>query len=111
MSYPRGLLTPVLVTLVGVGTGIAIFDPAFKQEKDQKVQVQSVEFEEQHAPPPEDQIRKTEDAVANAGGATTIRKGTERWAEVQTGQFSKPEATFKWSEVPLDQYSTTEKSS
>ena len=57
MSHVRGLLTPVLVTLVGVGTGklalsspipryhplifcpgIAIFDPAFKQEKEQKDQ-------------------------------------------------------------------------
>ena len=55
MSYARGLLTPVLVTLIGVGTGkqtssppaskkppanlgpgIAIFDPAFKQEKEQR---------------------------------------------------------------------------
>lgn len=61
MSYARGLLTPVLVTLVGVGTGqqtlsppvsknrqltvcpgIAIFDPAFKQEKEQKEQEQYV---------------------------------------------------------------------
>lgn len=58
MSYARGLLTPVLVTLIGVGTGkqlltctlpklivcpgIAIFDPAFKQEKEQKEQEQYV---------------------------------------------------------------------
>ena len=59
MSYARGLLTPVLVTIVGVGTGkqtlsppiprvspakfssgIAIFDPAFKQEKAQREQEQ-----------------------------------------------------------------------
>ncbi len=153
MSYARGLLTPVLATIVGVGTGkqtlsppisqnrqlnylqgIAIFDPAFKQEKEQREQeqyvqsnpVQSqntsvgskptylyriVEFKEQHAPSPEEQIRKTEEAVANAGGATTIPKDTERWSEVQTGQFSKPVDSFKWSEVPLDQYSTPEKPS
>lgn len=71
----------------------------------------TVEFKEQHAPSPEEQIRKTEEAVANAGGATTIPKDTERWSEVQTGHFSKPVDTFKWSEVPLDQYSTPEKSS
>ena len=70
-----------------------------------------VESKEQHAPSPEEQIRKTEEAVANAGGATTIPNDTERWSQVQTGQFSKPVDTFKWSEVPLDQYSTTEKSS
>ncbi|KAL9067582.1 MAG: hypothetical protein Q9161_006771 [Pseudevernia consocians] len=124
MSYARGLLTPVLVTIVGVGTGkqtlsppiprvspaelssgIAIFDPAFKQEKKQREQEQIVEFKEQHAPSPEEQIRKTEEAVANAGGATTRPKDTERWSEVQTGHFSKPVDTFKWSEVPLDQYS------
>ncbi|CAF9936553.1 hypothetical protein IMSHALPRED_010796 [Imshaugia aleurites] len=111
MSYARGLLTPVLVTLVGVGTGIAIFDPAFKQEKEQKEREQTVEFKEQHAPLPEEQIRKTEEAVANAGGATTISKDAERWSQVQTGQFSKPVDTFMWSEVPLDQYSPPEKSS
>ncbi|CAF9935777.1 MAG: hypothetical protein ALECFALPRED_006548 [Alectoria fallacina] len=111
MSYARGLLTPVLVTLIGVGTGIAIFDPAFKQEKLQKEQEQIVEFKEQHAPAPEEQIRKTEVAVANAGGATTIPKDSERWSEVQAGQFSRPVDAFRWSEVPLDQYSTPEKSS
>lgn len=70
-----------------------------------------VEFKEQHAPAPEEQIRKTEEAVANAGGATTIPKDADRWSEVQNGQFSKPVDTFKWSEVPLDQYSTPEKPS
>ena len=29
-----------LATVIGVGTGIAIFDPAFKQEKEQKEQEQ-----------------------------------------------------------------------
>lgn len=70
-----------------------------------------VEFKEQHAPSPEEQIRKTEEAVANAGGATTIPNDAERWSQVQTGQFSKPVDTFRWSEVPLGQYSTPEKSS
>lgn len=69
-----------------------------------------VEFKEQHAPAPEEQIRKTEVAVANAGGATTIPQDSERWSEVQAGQFSKPVDAFRWSEVPLDQYSTPEKS-
>lgn len=74
MSHARGLLTPVLVTLVGVGTGktdlcpplpfpknhqltflcpgIAIFDPAFKQEKEQKEQEQyvSVQFLKPYLP-------------------------------------------------------------
>ena len=71
----------------------------------------NVEFKEQHAPPPEEQVRKTEEAIANAGGATTLPKDAERWSRVQTGQFSKPVDTFSWSEVPLDQYSTPEKSS
>lgn len=71
-----------------------------------------VEFKDQHAPsPPESQIRKTEEAVANAGGATTIPNDAERWAKVQTGQFSKPVDTFEWAEVPLDQYSNTGKKS
>lgn len=69
-----------------------------------------VEFKEHHAPSPEEQIRKTEEAVANAGGATTIPKDTGRWAAVQTSEFSKPTDTFDWSEVPLDQYDTPEKS-
>ncbi|CAD6586987.1 MAG: hypothetical protein ASARMPREDX12_002565 [Alectoria sarmentosa] len=110
MSYARSLLTPVLVTLIGVGTGIAIFDPAFKEEKQQKEQEQIVEFKEQHAPAPEEQIRKTEVTVANAGGATSIPKESERWSKVQAGQFSKPVDAFRWSEVPVDQYSTPEKS-
>ena len=71
----------------------------------------NIEFKEQHAPLPEEQVRKTEEAVAIAGGATTIPKDAERWSRVQTGQFSKPVDTFSWSEVPLDQYSTPEKSS
>ena len=69
-----------------------------------------VESKEEHIPSPEEQIRKTEETVANAGGATTIPNDTERWSQVQTGQFSKPVDTFKWSEVPRDQYSTIEKS-
>ncbi len=71
----------------------------------------NVEDPEQHSPVPEEQIRKTEEAVANAGGATKIPTDTERWSQVQNGQFSKPLDTYSWSEVPLDQYSTPEKSS
>ena len=70
-----------------------------------------VEVKDQHAPSPEEQIRKTEEAVANAGGATTIPTDAERWSKVQTGQFSKPVDTFDWAEVPLDQYSNAEKKS
>ena len=73
----------------------------------------NVEPEEQHAPlpPPEEQVRKTEETVANAGGATTIPEDAERWAKVQSGQFSKPVDTFRWSDVSLDRYSTPEKGS
>ena len=72
----------------------------------------NIVFREQHAPSPspEEQIRKTEEAVANAGGATGIPEDAEGWAKVQSGQFSKPGDTFRWSDVPLDQYSTIEKS-
>ncbi len=69
-----------------------------------------VEFKEQYSPSPEEQVRKTEEAVANAGGATTIPKDTTRCSEVQAGQFSKPANTFSWSEVPLDQYTSSETS-
>ena len=116
MNYARGLLTPVLATIVGIGTGRLImsqglsknrlltfvqelryltqhsskrksrrnktgrFGPVSKRNlpaTDQHV-ISIVEFSDQHAPPPEEQIRKTEEAVANAGGATTIPKDTER---------------------------------
>lgn len=40
MSRVKGLLPITLATVIGVGTGIAIFDPAFKQEKEQKEQEQ-----------------------------------------------------------------------
>ena len=50
-------------------------------------------FKEQHSLSPEEQIRKTEEAVANAGGATTIPKDTPRWSEAQTGEFSEPGST------------------
>lgn len=70
-----------------------------------------VDFKEHHSPSPEEKMRKTEEAVANAGGATTIPKDTERWSEVQAGQFSKPADTFSWAEVPLDQYSPSDKKS
>ena len=149
MNYARGLLTPVLVTIVGVGTGRLIMSSrlsqncllTFVQESRYSTQhsskiksrrnrrsrfgpvskrslpatnqhVPSIdEFNDQQAPSPAEQVRKTEETVANAGGATTIPKDTERWSEAQIGQFSKPVDTFKWSEVPLDQYSTSEKSS
>ena len=72
-----------------------------------------MEIKEQHAtsPSPEEQIRKTEEAVANSGGATRIPDDAERWAKVQSGQFSEPADTFRWSDVPLDRYSTLEKQS
>ena len=116
MNYARGFLTPVLVTIVGIGTGRLIMSlgPSksrlltFVQELRYLTQHSSkrksrrnktgrsgpvskrslpethqhvpsiVEFNDQHSPSPEEQIRKTEEAVANAGGATTIPKDTER---------------------------------
>lgn len=147
MSYARSLLTPVLVTIIGVGTGKQTFtlsnirpltfvqalryltQHSSKRKSRESMRSTSsrdsvqiyrlrtnishrvVEIENQHVPPPEEQIRQTEEAVANAGGATTIPKDMERWSEVQTGHFSKPVNTFRWSEVPLDQYSSPEKSS
>ena len=51
---------------------------------------------------PNELRRKTEERVANAGGATTIPKDAARWAEVQRGQFAETRDTFKWNEVPLD---------
>lgn len=38
MSKARGLFPVAIATLIGIGTGIAIFDPAFKEEKEQKEQ-------------------------------------------------------------------------
>ncbi|KAL2055819.1 hypothetical protein ABVK25_004063 [Lepraria finkii] len=111
MSSARGLFPMALATVIGIGTGIQIFGPAFKEEKEQKEQEQTVEFKEQHSHSPEEQVRKTEEAVANAGGATTIPNTTPRWSEVQAGQFSKPVNSFSWHEVPLDQYNLIEGSS
>ena len=54
-------------------------------------------------------MRKTEEAVANAGGATTIPNDAPRWSEVQAGQFGEPKDTYKWAEVPLDRYSGSER--
>ncbi len=85
--------------------------PTHNDRREANIIHRNVEHPEQHSPAPEEQIRKTEEAVANAGGATTIPADTERWSQVQNGQFSKPLGTFSWSEVPLDQYSTPEKSS
>jgi len=70
-----------------------------------------VDFKEQHSPSLEEQMRKTEEQVANAGGATTIPKDAAILSEVQAGQFSKPADTLNWSKVPLDQRSTPEKPS
>ena len=36
MSGVRGLFPAALATVIGIGTGIAIFQPAFKEEKEQK---------------------------------------------------------------------------
>ena len=41
MSRAQGLLPMVLASAIGIGTGIAIFQPAFKEEKEQKEQAQS----------------------------------------------------------------------
>ena len=71
----------------------------------------NVEVPEQHPPSPEEQVRKTDEAVANAGGATTIPKHIERWSEVQRRQFSKPVDKFRWSEVPSEHDAITEESS
>lgn len=38
MSKARGLLPGAIATVIGIGTGIAIFDPALKEEKEQKEQ-------------------------------------------------------------------------
>ncbi|KAL2046930.1 hypothetical protein N7G274_000948 [Stereocaulon virgatum] len=53
MSRAKGLLPITLATVIGVGTGIAIFDPAFKQEKEQKEQEQKMDFKEQHPTHPQ----------------------------------------------------------
>ena len=160
MSHARGLLTPLMITVIGIGTGkmhlipvhfqdppanllpgVAIFNPALKQDKEQKVPEQyvlskppsltqglllsqkpafshrNVEIKEEPATPspspeePPEQIRTTEEAVASPEGVNGIPKDAERWAKVQSGHFSKPVDTFNWSGVPLDRYSTPEKPS
>jgi len=100
MSKARGLFPMAIATVIGIGTGIAIFDPAFKEEKEQKDQQgymhstsdllttyshidSRIGFKEQHSTSPEEQIHAKEVAVANAGGATTIPKDAARWGEVQ----------------------------
>lgn len=40
MSSARGLFPMALATVIGIGTGIQIFGPAFKEEKEQKEQEQ-----------------------------------------------------------------------
>ena len=40
MSQSRGLLPVVIATTIGIGTGLYIFGPAFKQEKERKEQEQ-----------------------------------------------------------------------
>lgn len=40
MSRARGLFPMAIATVIGIGTGIAIFDPAFKEEKVEKEQEQ-----------------------------------------------------------------------
>lgn len=36
MSRARGLLPVAVATAIGIATGIAIFEPAFREEKEQK---------------------------------------------------------------------------
>lgn len=36
MSKARGLVPMAIATVIGIGTGFAIFDPAFKEDKEQK---------------------------------------------------------------------------
>ena len=117
--------------------GIAIFQPAFKEEAELNAEHPSLNsststpaaaagaasatadrisiapstntsLPASASPPVVDQIRKTEALVANAGGATTIPKEAPRWAEVQHGQFAQPADGFEWSEVPLARYSSAE---
>ena len=38
MNRERGLLPLALATIIGIGTGVVIFQPAFKEEKQQKEQ-------------------------------------------------------------------------
>ncbi|KAK0514081.1 hypothetical protein JMJ35_003803 [Cladonia borealis] len=111
MSQSRGLLPVVLATTIGIGTGLYIFGPAFKEEKERKEQEHRVDFQEQHPQSPEEQVRKTEEAVANAEGSTRIPTDTPRWSEVQADQFSKPANTFSWHQVSLDQRTPPNKSS
>ena len=40
MSQSRGLLPMVMATAIGIGTGIYIFGPAFKEDKERKEQEQ-----------------------------------------------------------------------
>ena len=58
---------------------------------------------------PNELRRKTEERVANAGGATTISTGAARWGEVQKGQYGETEDTYAWSGVPLDGFGGREK--
>lgn len=111
MSQSRGLLPLVLATTVGIGTGLYIFGPAFKEDRERREQEHRVDFQEHHQQSIEEQVRKTEEAVANAGGATRIPTDTPRWSEVQADQFSKPANTFSWHQVPLDQRTPPEKTS
>ena len=40
MSGARGLFPMALATVIGIGTGMAIFQPAFKDEKEQREQAE-----------------------------------------------------------------------
>ena len=40
MSRARGLLPAAIATAIGIGTGVVIFQPAFKEEKEQREQEQ-----------------------------------------------------------------------
>ncbi|KAL9132076.1 MAG: hypothetical protein Q9217_000112 [Psora testacea] len=131
MSFLRNLLPAAVATAVGVYTGLYIFGPTFKEEAEQKEQDhRRIDFESQRPPSSvttsaiaeptpssttsgtngssasaQNLVRKTEERVANAGGATTIPSSTPRWAEVQAGQYALARQTFNWSDVPLDGYS------
>ncbi|KAL6717360.1 hypothetical protein ACLMJK_005275 [Lecanora helva] len=108
MSSGR-LLPTALATVIGITTGIVIFQPAFREEKEQKDQANMTDLKEVHSPSAEEQVRKTEEAVANAGGATTIPKDAPRWSEAQAGQFNRPENFVPSSESPSPQSKPPEK--
>ena len=100
------ILTPVVVTAVGITTGISIFQPAFK--KDAETSPSQPSSLSEPIVKPSDITLTTPSVSADNGnmerGNVNISGSAIvpalQWAVIQDSQFSQPQDGFDWADIP-----------